>query len=142
MFDKRKQAVFENAQEQGFVDADETLDEMAFVQTYFSPYLYLLILPIPLMFITRPHAIAATNKNVRVMRQHVFSTKKVTELVESQPLEQAQVTKTGFSVRVGTAPKMYGFLGQGAAMKEVEAVAGGGEAPPEAPQIPPAERPE
>ena len=142
MFDKRKQAVFENAREQGFVDADEQLEEMAFGQTVFSPFMYLLILPLPLMFLARPHAIIATNKNVKVMKQHTFSTKKVTEVVEDQPVEQAQVTRTGFSIKVGQSPKLYAFIGQQGPMGEIAERAGGGEAPPEAPQIPPVQRPE
>jgi hypothetical protein len=141
VFEGRKRAVFDSARENGYLDPDEELEEMAFGQTMFSPFLYLLIIPFPLIFLARQQAFTLTNKNIRVFKQSMWSTKKVTEMLESQPRQTAQATATAFGLRVGAAPKGYAFLGQQGPMKTIAAAAGGGEAPPEPPQIPPAERP-
>ena len=56
--------------------------------------------------------------------------------------DSAGGTLSGFSIKVGQSPKLYAFIGQQGPMGQIAERAGGGEAPPEAPQIPPVQRPE
>lgn len=122
MFEKRKQHLIAAAQPR--LEPGEQVREVMVGQTFVSPLVYLIVAPIVFVFMVRPRVVMATDRNVYVFAGNYWSTKKLNETLVKQPIDQADLVATKFSLTVG-GEKSYALLFQFERKNAIAALAGG-----------------
>jgi hypothetical protein len=87
-------------------------------QTYVTPWVYLLIAPIVFVFMVKPRAVLATDRNVYVLELGQFKASQVKSVLIKQRLSDADVKATRFSLTVA-GEKAFAMLGQGGPMRQI-----------------------
>ena len=124
MIEKRKRLLIEAARPQ--LEPGEEVREVMIGQTVVSPLAYLLVGQLLFAFIAKPRIVMATDRNVYVFAGNMWSSKKMNGLLEKHPLGSAPVKLTKYSLTIGDE-KSYAMMWQFQSMKDVAALAQGGQ---------------
>jgi len=126
MIEKRKRGLIESAQQ--WLEPGEEVREVMVGQTFISPIMYLLLMPIVFVFMVRPRVAMVTDRNVYMFEGNMWSTKKLKSLLEKHPVGNAPVTLTGLSITIGNE-RSFALLFQFAPMKQIAVLAQGAPEP-------------